>query len=128
MAGRVQDVHAMLVELEVEDGARDRDAALLLELEPVARRVARRFLRTDCTRLAHGTAGRRAHVFAVASRIRPSCGGGKNWFGDTSTLMVHISGLRKKIEDTPGTPHYIQTVRNMGYRFISAKEPVITNH
>lgn len=53
---------------------------------------------------------------------------GKNWFGDTSTLMVHISGLRKKIEDTPGTPHYIQTVRNMGYRFISAKEPVITNH
>lgn len=47
---------------------------------------------------------------------------GKNWFGDTSTLMVHISGLRKKIEDTPGTPHYIQTVRNMGYRFISAKE------
>ncbi len=47
---------------------------------------------------------------------------GKNWFGDTSTLTVHISGLRKKIEDTPGTPHYIQTVRNMGYRFISAKE------
>lgn len=47
---------------------------------------------------------------------------GKNWFGDTSTLMVHISGLRQKIEDTPGKPRYIQTVRNMGYRFISAKE------
>jgi len=52
---------------------------------------------------------------------------GRNWFGDTSTLMVHISGLRQKIEETPGKPRYIQTVRNMGYRFISAKELLITN-
>ncbi|WP_027092434.1 response regulator transcription factor [Cohnella thermotolerans] len=37
--------------------------------------------------------------------------------GDTRTLMVHISNLRKKIEPDPANPVYIQTVRGFGYRF-----------
>lgn len=36
--------------------------------------------------------------------------------GDTRTLMVHVSNLRKKIEPDPANPMYIQTVRGFGYR------------
>jgi DNA-binding response OmpR family regulator len=47
---------------------------------------------------------------------------GTDWLGDTRTLDVHIRWLRQKIEDDPSRPQYIQTVRNVGYRFISAGE------
>ena len=33
------------------------------------------------------------------------------------TIDVHIKNLRRKIEDNPGHPHYIETVRGVGYRF-----------
>jgi DNA-binding response OmpR family regulator len=49
---------------------------------------------------------------------------GTDWLGDTRTLDVHIRWLRQKIEDDPSLPQYIQTVRNVGYRFASAKEAV----
>jgi two-component system, OmpR family, response regulator RegX3 len=42
-----------------------------------------------------------------------------HWFGPTKTLDVHISWLRKKIEDDPATPTYIVTVRGVGFRFAS---------
>jgi two-component system response regulator RegX3 len=42
-----------------------------------------------------------------------------HWFGPTKTLDVHISWLRKKIEDDPGSPVYITTVRGVGFRFVS---------
>jgi two-component system response regulator VicR len=44
------------------------------------------------------------------------------WMGDTRTLDVHIRWLREKIEKDPGKPRYIQTVRGVGYRFISPNE------
>lgn len=37
--------------------------------------------------------------------------------GDTRTVMVHISNLRKKIEDNPLDPQMIKTVRGFGYMF-----------
>ncbi|HEX7588173.1 MAG TPA: response regulator transcription factor, partial [Anaerolineae bacterium] len=45
-----------------------------------------------------------------------------DWMGDTRTLDVHIRWLREKIEKEPGKPRYIQTVRGVGYRFISPDE------
>lgn len=36
---------------------------------------------------------------------------------DDSTMMVHISNLREKIEDDPKNPRYIKTVRGIGYKF-----------
>jgi len=45
-----------------------------------------------------------------------------HWFGPTKTLDVHISWLRKKIEDTPSRPRYITTIRGVGFRFLGADE------
>jgi two-component system, OmpR family, response regulator RegX3 len=40
-----------------------------------------------------------------------------HWFGPTKTLDVHVSWLRKKIEDEPSSPSYLTTVRGVGFRF-----------
>lgn len=37
--------------------------------------------------------------------------------GDCNIVMSHIQNLRKKIEDEPSKPLYIQTVWGVGYRF-----------
>ena len=37
--------------------------------------------------------------------------------GDYNVVMRHICNIREKIEDDPGHPVYIQTVRGVGYRF-----------
>lgn len=39
---------------------------------------------------------------------------------DDNTVMVHISHLRKLIEEQPRNPQYIQTVFGIGYRFKKA--------
>jgi len=44
---------------------------------------------------------------------------GTDWLGDMRTLDVHIRWLREKLEDDPAHPKYIQTVRSVGYRFVS---------
>jgi DNA-binding response OmpR family regulator len=35
-------------------------------------------------------------------------------------IDVHIGKLRRKIEPDPSTPHYISTVRGIGYRLAEA--------
>jgi DNA-binding response OmpR family regulator len=45
-----------------------------------------------------------------------------HWFGPTKTLDVHISWLRKKIEDDPSEPRYITTIRGVGFRFLAPDE------
>ena len=42
-------------------------------------------------------------------------GWGVDWIGDTRTLDVHVRMLRKKLEENPGKPRYLQTVRGVGY-------------
>lgn len=37
---------------------------------------------------------------------------------DLKTVSVHISTLRKKIEDNPSKPKFIQTIRGYGYKFV----------
>ncbi len=39
-----------------------------------------------------------------------------NYAGDMRTLDVHISWLRRAIEEDPSHPRYIKTLRGMGYR------------
>ncbi|NPV29302.1 MAG: response regulator transcription factor [Firmicutes bacterium] len=42
---------------------------------------------------------------------------GYDFYGDTRVVDVHISHLREKIEEDPGHPRYIKTVRGVGYKF-----------
>ena len=41
-----------------------------------------------------------------------------SWFGDTSTVTVHVRRLREKLEDDPSNPARLQTVYGIGYRFV----------
>ncbi|EOO24806.1 DNA-binding response regulator [Bacillus cereus] len=41
---------------------------------------------------------------------------------DDNTIMVHISRLREKLEDSPKNPVYIKTLRGLGYRFARKEE------
>ena len=47
---------------------------------------------------------------------------GEEWIGDPRTLDVHIRWLREKLEDDPGQPKLILTVRGTGYRLVSVDE------
>ncbi|SOC03427.1 two-component system alkaline phosphatase synthesis response regulator PhoP/two-component system response regulator VicR [Ureibacillus xyleni] len=43
---------------------------------------------------------------------------GYDSISDLKTVTVHISTLRKKIEENPNKPQYIKTVRGFGYKFV----------
>ncbi|MFL0250601.1 response regulator transcription factor [Clostridium neuense] len=38
--------------------------------------------------------------------------------GYDNTIMVHIRHLREKIEDDPGSPRYIKTLKGLGYKLV----------
>ncbi|MCG8654367.1 MULTISPECIES: response regulator transcription factor [unclassified Yimella] len=42
---------------------------------------------------------------------------GSDYVGDTKTLDVHVKRLRAKIEEDPGNPKVIVTVRGLGYKY-----------
>jgi len=44
---------------------------------------------------------------------------GMEAIGDNAPVAVHINRLRDKIEEDPGNPRYIQTVRGAGYRLMA---------
>ena len=47
---------------------------------------------------------------------------GYEFYGDESTVTVHVRRLREKLEENPSKPVYIQTVWGVGYKF---ETPVI---
>lgn len=49
---------------------------------------------------------------------------GQDWVGDPRTLDVHMRWLREKLEEEPGKPRLLLTVRHVGYRLVSAGELV----
>jgi len=46
----------------------------------------------------------------------------EEFYGDASTVTVHIRRLRQKIEPEPENPMYVQTVWGVGYRFRAPRE------
>ena len=42
---------------------------------------------------------------------------GYEFYGDDSTVTVHVRRLREKIEPDPANPTYVQTVWGVGYKF-----------
>ena len=57
-------------------------------------------------------AGRLVTVETLIDRVW-----GSDYVGDTKTLDVHVKRLRTKIEQEPGTPRHLVTVRGLGYKF-----------
>jgi DNA-binding response OmpR family regulator len=47
---------------------------------------------------------------------------GEEWIGDPRTVDVHIRWLREKLEERPGSPQLILTVRGVGYRLLAPDE------
>ena len=47
---------------------------------------------------------------------------GLNYIGDTKTLDVHVKRIRAKIEQDPGNPTALVTVRGLGYKLVSSDE------
>lgn len=43
---------------------------------------------------------------------------GEDWVGDVHIVDVHIAHARRKLQDDPASPRFIDTVRGVGYRFI----------
>ncbi|WP_152394419.1 response regulator transcription factor [Paenibacillus guangzhouensis] len=46
----------------------------------------------------------------------------ESYIADDNTIMVQISRLRDKIEDSPREPVYLKTIRGLGYRFAKKDE------
>jgi len=47
---------------------------------------------------------------------------GYEFYGDASTVTVHVRRLREKIEADPAVPNYITTVWGVGYKFEKERE------
>jgi DNA-binding response OmpR family regulator len=47
---------------------------------------------------------------------------GADFKNDARTVDVHIRWLRSKIEPDPANPHYIHTIRGLGYRFTTGAD------
>jgi DNA-binding response OmpR family regulator len=44
--------------------------------------------------------------------------GGRDFFGGTRTVDVHVRWLRMKLERDAGAPRLIQTIYSVGYKFV----------
>jgi DNA-binding response OmpR family regulator len=42
---------------------------------------------------------------------------GDDYFGSDHVVDVHVANLRKKVEEDPSNPRYVQTIRGVGYSF-----------
>ncbi len=47
-----------------------------------------------------------------------------NWYGSTKTLDMHVSWLRRKLDDDASAPRYLTTVRGVGFR-VETEEPAV---
>jgi DNA-binding response OmpR family regulator len=89
-----------------------------LRIDPLAREVFRGTEKVDLTRIEFDLldvlSSNPRMAFSRAKLLERVWG--PDWFGDDHVVDVHISNLRKKIGDDPGSPQYVRTVRGVGYR------------
>ena len=90
-----------------------------LEVDTAAHRVTRGGATIDLTAkefdlLAH-MAAHPGRVFTREQLLRDVWG--YDFFGDDSTVTVHVRRLREKVEPDPAKPRYVTTVWGVGYRF-----------
>ena len=90
-----------------------------VEIDMATRRVTRGDVAIDLTAkefdlLAH-MAVHPGHVYTREHLLRAVWG--YDYFGDDSTVTVHVRRLREKLEPDPARPRYVTTVWGVGYRF-----------
>jgi two-component system, OmpR family, response regulator RegX3 len=117
-------IRAVLRRTRRDQEPRDALAFGQLEIEPDARRVRLGGEELDLSRkefdlllVLAEAAGRVLTRDHLMERVWD-----ENWFGPTKTLDVHVGTLRRKLGDDPSKPHFIHTVRGVGFRFASAEE------
>ena len=44
---------------------------------------------------------------------------GPDWYGNDHVVDVHMSKLRRKLDDPPNSPRYIRTIRGVGFRLLA---------
>jgi DNA-binding response OmpR family regulator len=89
-----------------------------LELDPAARSVSLDGVELELTRIEYEL------LDALSENDRVTLSRqqlldrvwGPSWFGDDHVVDVHISNLRRKLDDDPREPRFIRTVRGFGYR------------
>ncbi len=86
---------------------RPREGVVLRDGEPVP-------LTTTELRLMEELAGRLGEPVSRETLLEQVWG--YDFFGDNRLVDVHISRLRSKIEDDPGNPRRVLTVRGLGYK------------
>jgi DNA-binding response OmpR family regulator len=118
-------VRAMLRRSRMAQQATDADAAQAvrsgdLEADPLQRRVV---LREKTLQLKPKEFDLLVYLMQQRGRVLTRDQllekvWGYTFGGDTRTVDVHIRWLREKIEEEPGTPRRLETVRGVGYRFV----------
>lgn len=105
-----------------EEGQRPPSKALSIEglhLDPASRTVSREGNDISLTAtefdLLWYLASHRGQVFSRSQLLNHVWG--YEYYGDASTVTVHISRLREKIEPEPSEPRFIKTVWGVGYKF-----------
>jgi len=90
-----------------------------LRIEPESRRVMKDGQAIELTPiefdLVHSLARHRGRVLSREQLIEQVWG--HDHYGDERVVDVHLGRIRKKVEDDPGDPKLIVTVRGAGYRF-----------
>jgi two-component system response regulator RegX3 len=109
--GRADDGSAAQTEEVLEVGDVRLDAARH-EVAVRGERVALPLKEFELLELLLANAGRVLTRDVLIDRVW-----GPNYFGDTKTLDVHVKRLRAKVEEDPGHPARIVTVRGVGYRY-----------
>ena len=101
------------------EAGRDVIRAGDVEIDMATRRVTRGDVAVDLTAkefdlLAH-MAAHPGRVYTREHLLRAVWG--YDYFGDDSTVTVHVRRLREKLEPDPARPRYVTTVWGVGYRF-----------
>ena len=101
------------------EAGRDVIRAGDVEIDMATRRVTRGGVAVDLTAkefdlLAH-LAAHPGRVYTREHLLRAVWG--YDYFGDDSTVTVHVRRLREKLEPDPARPRYVTTVWGVGYRF-----------
>jgi two-component system response regulator ResD len=101
------------------DGASKAIVAGALRIDPTTREVAINERKVELTSkefdLLYFLARHAGQVFTRAQLLERVWG--YEFFGDASTVTVHVRRLREKIESDAANPRYLATVWGVGYKF-----------